>query len=104
MRRLTVSIPPTVQDQITVQVLHIAQDSIDNALAWEERLRGPMEKLGEVPGYAVDEDASDRLGYEVRKLTFEGTYLIHFTVDDAAGVVRVVNFRPGARLPRGTEP
>ncbi|MDB5295235.1 MAG: hypothetical protein JWO31_1218 [Phycisphaerales bacterium] len=104
MRRLTVVIPPVVQEQITAQALHIAQDSIDHALAWENRLRVAIDGLGDLPGYAVDEDASDRLGYPVRKAVFERTYLIHFVVDDAAGAVRVVNFRHGARLPRRGEP
>jgi plasmid stabilization system protein ParE len=104
VKRLTVVIAPVVQDQITAQVLHIAAHSVDNALAWEERLRAAIERIGQVPGSAVDQDASDRLGVEVRKTVFERTYLIHFQVDGAAGVVRVVNFRHGARLPRRGEP
>ena len=101
---MTVIIAPVVQEQITAQMLHIAADSVDNALAWEDRLRGAIGKIGDVPGFAVDEAASDRLGFEVRKFVFEKTYLVHFTVDDDAGVVRVVNFRHGARLPRRGEP
>ena len=104
MKRLKVIIPPRVQEQITVQVLRIAEDSIDNALAWEDRIGSAIEGIGDVPGNAVDEDASTRLGYQVRKNVFEGTYLIHYRVDDVAGIVRIVNFRHGARLPRIDEP
>jgi plasmid stabilization system protein ParE len=105
VKRLTVFIAPTAEDQIIAQVLHIAADSIDNALAWEQRLRRALENIGDVPsGHPIDEDASDRLGHTVRKAVFEQTYLLHFTVDEAAGVVRIVNFRHGARLPRGIEP
>lgn len=104
MKRLRVVIAPSVQDQITRQVLYIAEDSIDDALAWEARLRVTIQRIGEVAGYAVDEAATDRLGFEVRKVVFEGTYLIHFTIDAAAGVARVVNFRHGARRPRPGEP
>ncbi len=104
MKRLTIIIAPNVQEQITDQVLHIAQDSIDNALAWEDRLRVAIEGIGEMPGYAIDEDASDRLGYQVRKNIFEDTYLIHYCVDEAEGKVRIVNFRHGARLTRTGEP
>lgn len=104
MKRYRVIIPPTVQDQISEQTLHIAADSINNALAWEQRLRDAIERIGRTTGYAVDEAATDRLGFEVRKVVFEGTYLIHFCIDDAAGLVKIVNFRHGSRLPRRGEP
>jgi plasmid stabilization system protein ParE len=80
-------------------VLYIAQDSIDNALAWEDRLRAVIEGLGDFHGHAIDDDASKELGYPVHKLVYEGTYLIHYRVDDAAHEVRVVRFRHGARVP-----
>jgi plasmid stabilization system protein ParE len=60
--------------------------------------------LAAVPGFAVDEDASERLGEPVRKCVFEGTYLIHFRQDEESGVVEIINFRHGARLPRRGEP
>lgn len=104
MKRLAVVLAPSVQDQITAQMLHIAADSVDNALAWEDCLSLAIDQLGDVPGHAVDEDASERLGYEVRKLVFEGTYVIHFRVDESMGVIRVLNFRHGARLPSQGEP
>ncbi len=104
MTRKQLTIAPAVHDQIADQVLHIAQHSVDNAFAWESRLKSAIQNLAEFHGYAIDEDASGRLGVQVHRLVFEGTYLVHFTVDDAAGVVRVVNFRHGARLPTHGEP
>jgi plasmid stabilization system protein ParE len=104
VKRLTVLIPPIVQEQIRAQVFYIAQDSIDNALAWEDRLRAAIDAIGKAPGHAIDEDASGRLGYVIQKYVFERTYLIHYVVDGAAGTVRLVNFRHGARLLREGEP
>lgn len=98
MKRFRVDVPPTVATQIDRQLLHIAEDSIDNALAWEGRLRGALLAIGEAPVHAVDEDVSDRLGFPIRKVVFEGTYVIHYHVDEEAGVVRIVNFRHGATL------
>ena len=104
MKRMRVIIAPSVEGRITAQVLYIAEDSIDNALAWEERLRASILAIGEAPGHAVDEEAADRVGFPVRKVVFEGTYLIHFVVDESARAVRIANFRHGARLPRHCEP
>lgn len=104
MKRLEITIAPSVQKQIIDQTLYIARDSIDNALAWENRLRTEIQEIGSMPGHAVDEDASSRLGYSVRKAVFENTYLIHHWLDQSAGVVHVINFRHGARLPQRGEP
>src|SRR5437879_3841448 len=104
MKRNTVIIAPYSLEQINAQAIHIAENSVSNALAWEARVHRAIDDLGDMAGYAIDEDASDRLGYTVRKLVFERTYLIHFTIDKAAGVVRVVGFRHGARLPGKDEP
>ena len=62
-----------------------------------------MKGLGDFQGHAIDEDTSKELGYPVHKLVFEGTFLIHYRVDDAAGEVRVVRFRHGSRLPKTDE-
>lgn len=105
MKRYGVVIPPIVQEQIRAQVLHIAQDSIDNALAWEDRLRSAIQSLGRLPGrHPVDEAASDRLGQTVHRLVFEQTYLVHYLVNDELAAIEIVNFRHGARLPRVGEP
>ena len=91
-------IPPIVQEQIRDQIRYIAQDSIHNALAWEDRLRRAIE-IGDMPGHAIDEDASDRLGFTIRKCVFEKTYLIHYRLSAALTDVEIVNFRHGIRLP-----
>jgi plasmid stabilization system protein ParE len=103
VKRLTVNVSQEVEQQIREQVFYIANDSLDNALAWEGRLLSALDHLGEVHGHSVDEDASRRLGGTVRKMVFEKTYLIHYEVNDAAGVVEIVNFRHGARLPDSGE-
>ena len=105
MKRYRVIIAPIVQEQIRAQVLYIAQDSIDNALAWEDRLRCTITGIGDLPGsHVVDESASERFGQTVHKLVFEKTYLIHYVVLDDSSTVRIINFRHGARLPRRGEP
>ena len=62
-----------VMDEINQQVIYIAKDSIDNALAWDARLKTAIRALGDAPGHAIDEDATERLGETVRKYVFEGT-------------------------------
>jgi plasmid stabilization system protein ParE len=103
VKRLPVIIPPDVKQQIREQMLYIAQDSIDNALRWEDRLLTAINAIGDMPGHAVDDDASGRLGQNLRKLVFEGTYLIHYRVKEATSA-EIVNFRHGSRLPRIGEP
>jgi plasmid stabilization system protein ParE len=104
VKRWKVVIPPVVQEQIRAQVLYIARDSIENALNWEDRLLKAIEKIGEMPGHARDEEATIRLGFAVQKDVFEGTYLIHYRTDDQTRTVDLLNFRHGARLPRAGEP
>jgi plasmid stabilization system protein ParE len=104
VKRLRVSTPSEVRQQIREHVLYIARDSIDNALAWEERLESAINGLADSHGHAIDEETTARLGYVVHKVTFEGTYLIHYRVDTAAGEDRIVRFRHGARLPGTGEP
>ena len=104
MKRLKLRISDHVQEEITRQVLYIALDSVDNALAWEERVRAAMKGLSEFHGHAIDDEASRCSGIIVHKLVFEKTYLIYYHVDHGAYAVDVVNFRHGARLPHADEP
>jgi plasmid stabilization system protein ParE len=105
VKTFRVIIPPIVQEQIRSQVLYIARDSIDNALAWEDRLRTEIMRIGSVPtGYPVDEAATGRLGEEVRKMVFEKTYLVFYRVHTERRAIELLNFRHGARLPRRGEP
>jgi plasmid stabilization system protein ParE len=104
VKKLRVNTPSEVRQQIREQVLYIARDSVDNALAWEDRPAAAIDGLADFHGHAIDEEASKRLAYSVRKLVFERTYLVHYRVDDAASEVRVVRVRHGARLPKADEP
>ena len=104
MKRLQVHVSDSVKPQIREQLLYIAQDSIDNAPAWEDRLLEALQGLGDFYNHAVDEEAVARVGGTVRKLVFEKTYLIHYEVNEANRVVEVLNFRHGARLPQRGEP
>lgn len=104
MRACHVLISEYVIAQIDAQVLFIANDSIQNALQWEERLRAAIRRIGDNPGaYAVDPEASARFGSEIRKLVFERTYLIFFQVRPGEPVVEILCFRHGSRKPRGRE-
>ena len=104
MKRLKVQITDVILAKIREQVHFIAQDSIENALAWEDRLLAAIEGLGEFHGHAIDEEARDRIGGMTHKMVFENTYLVHYEVNDASGIVEVVNFRHGAMQPRAGEP
>jgi plasmid stabilization system protein ParE len=73
VKRFKVSISPDAQRQILEQVLYISNDSIDNALAWEQRVRAAMNAIGDSPGHTIDEDASGRAGETIRKIAFEKT-------------------------------
>jgi len=71
VRRLKVSVSEDVKLQIREHVLYIAEDSIDNALAWEDRVRAPINHPGDMAGHGIDEEASRRIGRTVRKFVFE---------------------------------
>jgi len=103
MRSFRVNLTDVVKHQILEQLEYIADDSLDNALGWHDRLLLAIRQIGEHPGYAVDEEATRRLARETRKLVFEGTYLVFYQTDEAAGVVEVIGFRHGMRLPREGE-
>jgi len=104
VKRLQVQITDATLAKIREQVHFIARDSIENALAWEDRLLAVIEGLGYFHGHAIDEDARARIGGTTHKLVFENTYLIHYEINDTAGVIEVMNFRHGARQPRAGEP
>lgn len=86
------------------QVKFIAADSPDNALAWYDRLTAAILAIGDRHGYAADDRATALLKCETRKMVFEGTYLVFFQINEQAGVVEVIGFRHGMRLPQKGEP
>lgn len=73
MKRYSLTTAPSVVEQIRAHVLRIAQDWISHALAWEDRLHEAIRHIADAPGLAIDESASARLGYTVRKCVFENT-------------------------------
>lgn len=97
MKAYEVIIPVQVLSEIMDQVVLIAFDSPINAYEWEQRLMSAIRQIGEHPGYAKDEHASSSMGLEVRKMVFERTYLVFFTVDEARQVIQLLHFRHGAR-------
>ena len=105
MISLRVIVSERAKAQIREHLLRIAEDSIDNALAWEDRLAAAVRGIGDVRGgYGIDGDASERYGEPIHKLAFERTFLIFYTLDRAKGLIKVVSFRHGARLPEVDEP
>lgn len=104
MKQYRVVISPHVYAKIMAQLDYIAEDSLTNAVAWHDRLLNAIEALGEHAGFTVDEEASERVGHEVRRMVFERTYLVFYRVDEVRSVVEVENFRHGMRLPREGEP
>ena len=99
MRSYRVQLSPVVIQQIREQVFYIARVSIDRALQWEDRLQAAVQSLSTTHGHNVDDAMTRHAGIEVRKLVFEGTYIIHYHVNDCERLVEVLNFRHGARLP-----
>jgi plasmid stabilization system protein ParE len=63
-----VEIVPEVLDDIREQVRFIAQDSIDNALAWEDRVMAALAGLADFHGHALDAETGGRLGYPRKPL------------------------------------
>ena len=98
MSDFRVVVSERAKSQVWQQVLYIAEDSVDRALAWEERVIIAMQAIGKTRGgHAVDDEASNRFGEEVHKVPFERTYLIFYTVDRAKRRITVASFRHGAR-------
>jgi len=49
VKRFTVIVANSVWDQIDNQAIYIAQGSIQNAIAWQARLRVAIEDIGDMP-------------------------------------------------------
>lgn len=104
MKRLTVILSRAAKDQIDDQTLYIADRSLMNAIKWAKRVSRAVDGLGGHWGHTVDEEASERCGFEVRRYAFEKNYLIFYSVNLQAGTIEVVGFRHGARMPGPGEP
>jgi plasmid stabilization system protein ParE len=99
VRSLSVVVTDSALREIKKQAAYIAKDSPDNAIEWNHRVRGAISRLADYYGHAVDDAASKKMGFEIRKTVFEGTYLIYYPVDQDDATVRVLHFRHGARRP-----
>ncbi len=100
MKRYRISISPDVEESINSQFAYIALDSIDRALAWKRRLHMAIKDIANMPGKcAVDEAISDRLGQEIRKMTFERTYLVYYRINEPMRTIEIHHFRHGAQYP-----
>jgi plasmid stabilization system protein ParE len=105
VKRYRVTISPYILELIHSHTVYIARDSVANALAWEERLLDAIRAIADAPmASAIDQDGTERIGEEVRKIVFERTFLVHYRVNEQKRLVEVIGFRHGARLPRRGEP
>lgn len=75
---------------------YIAQDSGENALRWEDRLRERLRSLSHSPTAHEVAYRAEVVGREIRH-TFFGVYRVLYTIADASVVVLTI--RHGARQP-----
>jgi plasmid stabilization system protein ParE len=98
LKRYRVIVPRNVEDQIVTRVLQIAEDSLENAIKWESRLRTAIQRIGDEPhGFPVDRIQSRQCNQTVRKYVFERTYLLFFIVDEFEITVVLAEFCHGSR-------
>lgn len=100
MMRYAVGYSERAEAEVQAQVHYIAIDkrSPVNAARWLRRLRLAVEKLELMPDRnGVDAEQSAVLGFEVRRMVFERTYLVFYVVDEAERRVTVTIFRHGGR-------
>lgn len=71
-----------------------------NAAQWLSRVLAAVDTLEHWPRRCPEAAENAFFPFEVRMLSVDG-FLLLFTVDDAEGVVRVVNARHGRQLPLG---
>jgi toxin ParE1/3/4 len=99
--KYTVEITDGAECAISAAVKYIAVECKAplNASRWVEKVWDVIEGLEHLPKRHNLADESAFKPYEVRR-ALVGNYLILFTVDDRAKIVRVIGFRHGSRLPR----
>ena len=86
--------------KIRDQARYIAEEAQAplNAGQWLGRILDAVETLEQWPKRCPEAVESAFFPFQVRSLNIDG-YLLLFTVDDDAGVVRVLNARHGRQLP-----
>jgi plasmid stabilization system protein ParE len=85
---------------VEAQVRYIAVERMapENAGRWLVRLLAAVKTLENLPKrHRVDQRQTAATGTEIRRLVFERTYLLFYTVDDVRRRVDIVSFRHGAK-------
>jgi plasmid stabilization system protein ParE len=101
MTQYTVELTDEAWAAIEAQIRFIAVDrqAPENAARWSRRLLQAIDDLELLPHrYPVNEPQTAEHGVEIRRMVFEKTYLIFYTIDEAQHRVVVVSLRHGARL------
>jgi len=94
-----VRVVESAERAILEQALFIAADKRLAAEKWLGGIWEAIDDLETMPRrHPLAEALSRDLGVETRRLIF-GNYVMHFSVDDASGVVEVLQFRHGRELP-----
>ncbi len=92
-----VDIPPHVENQILDHALYIANDSIQRAIDWSNRIRQQIEALSDWPkAYGIDPVSYPHDDGPMRKRSL-GNYIVRYRVIDLERLVKVVDFRHAAR-------
>ena len=87
-------------ESIQAQVRYVAIDNNapENAARWLARLVETVDALQQMPGrHGLDEYQTQIHDIDVRRLIFERTYLLYYTIDEDHGRVNIVSFRHGAK-------
>jgi hypothetical protein len=58
VKKYQVDISPEARQAILEKMIYIANDSVDAAFIWEQRVVDAMQRLSTMPGFAIDEGAS----------------------------------------------
>ncbi len=100
MIQYTVNLTDEAWAAIEAQVRYIGveRQAPENAARWVNRLLNAIDGLEMLPrSHAVDERQTAKHGIEIRRMVFEQTYLVFYTIDDEQRRVIVVSFRHTAR-------
>ncbi len=86
--------------KIRAQARYIAEEggSPQNARDWLRRVFDAVDSLEHRPLRCPLAPENEFFAFEIRMMDIDG-YLLLFTIDDDAGVVRVLNARHGRQLP-----
>jgi plasmid stabilization system protein ParE len=95
MKKYNVEIPDCVIGEIEEYVYFIAQDSVENAFRWYEKIEAGINKLDSLPERCTVAEESQYFDFEVRQLII-GNYRVLFRIKSNA--VQVLHFRQDSML------